>query len=201
MGKERQRRFSMPEPITLAAVGAVALSEGVKFLYGQAGELLKRWRERRDASRDTAAQKAETESVALALPPVFEGQMSGPVIHYGALQEAEGELRELYKGLSEYASGIEPIDPANETLLERVDALRRLLEAVYQQRITFKGEARPASGPDVTGRIDVKDVLGYAAAVRAREVTGGSKVTAEARADRVGPGGTLVGGEFGKIGD
>jgi hypothetical protein len=27
----------MVEPFTLAAVGAVALTEGVKFLYGQAG--------------------------------------------------------------------------------------------------------------------------------------------------------------------
>jgi hypothetical protein len=37
----------VPDPITLAALGAVALSEGVKFLYGQAGELLKRRREQR----------------------------------------------------------------------------------------------------------------------------------------------------------
>jgi hypothetical protein len=35
----------MPEPvtITLAAVGMAAISEGIKFLYGQASELLK-WR-------------------------------------------------------------------------------------------------------------------------------------------------------------
>jgi hypothetical protein len=41
----------MPEPvtITLAVVGTAALKEGVKFLYGQAGELLKRWREKREA--------------------------------------------------------------------------------------------------------------------------------------------------------
>ena len=32
----------MPEPVTLtaAAIGAAALTEGIKFLYGQAGEIL-----------------------------------------------------------------------------------------------------------------------------------------------------------------
>ncbi len=31
----------MIEPISLGAIGAFALSEGVNFLYAQAGELLK----------------------------------------------------------------------------------------------------------------------------------------------------------------
>jgi len=42
----------MPDPVTLslAAVSSLALTEGVKFFYAQAGELLKWWRDRRDAN-------------------------------------------------------------------------------------------------------------------------------------------------------
>ena len=39
----------MVDPLTLSTIGAVALTEGIKFLYEQAGEVLKRWRERKDA--------------------------------------------------------------------------------------------------------------------------------------------------------
>ena len=43
---------SMADPFTLGAVGAVVLTEGIKFLYGQAGEALKRWRERKAAGKN-----------------------------------------------------------------------------------------------------------------------------------------------------
>ena len=45
------RDTSVADPFTLAAVGAVAITEGIKFLYGQAGEVLKRWRERKAAGK------------------------------------------------------------------------------------------------------------------------------------------------------
>ena len=44
--------MSDPVTITAAGVGMAAISEGIKFLYGQAAELLKRWRERRDKERE-----------------------------------------------------------------------------------------------------------------------------------------------------
>jgi hypothetical protein len=37
--------------LTLGVLGGVALSEGIKFLYGQATELLKRRRKRKDAKK------------------------------------------------------------------------------------------------------------------------------------------------------
>jgi hypothetical protein len=47
-------------------------------------------------------------------------------------------------------------------LLTRVDALRKALEIVIGQRLTFQGEKRPeAEGPIVRGRINVDEVLGY----------------------------------------
>jgi hypothetical protein len=38
----------MADPFSAAALGGVVLTEGIKFLYRQAGEVLKRWRERRE---------------------------------------------------------------------------------------------------------------------------------------------------------
>jgi len=36
----------MPDPVTLTVPGGGAAAEGIKFLYGQAAELLKAWRDR-----------------------------------------------------------------------------------------------------------------------------------------------------------
>ena len=188
----------MPEPITLTVVGTIALTEGIKFLYSQAGEVLKCWRERRDAAPATA-QAEGTSPVDVKLPDVFDGQLVDPKIHFDAVAQVEPQLRQARSDVADYAQYIEPVDPRNEAVLAQVDALRRLLEAVYQQRITFKGEHRPSSGPDVTGRIDAKQVAGYAAAVRADIIAGGT-VTAEAKVDRVEQGGQLIGVDVKRIG-
>jgi hypothetical protein len=190
----------MVDPLTLSAIGAVAITEGIKFLYGQASEILKRWREHRDAAKDASPQLNNTEPVDVKLPPVFEGQLSASQIHFDAVERVEEQLRGLRKDLSDYADGIEPVDVKDANLLQRVDALRQLLEAVYQQRITFKGEQRPPSGLVVEGSIDVEEVAGYTAAVRARQIVSGS-VRAEAKVRRVEPGGQVIGVDADSIGE
>lgn len=189
----------MVDPLTITAIGAVVITEGIKFLYGQAGEILKRWRERKDAEKDASIQLNDTEPIDVKLPPIFEGQLSAPHIHFDAVERVEEQLRGLRKDLSEYADGIELVDITNENVLQRIDALRQLLEAVYQQRITFKGEQRPPSGLVVEGRIDVEEVAGYAAAVRARQIVSGS-VRVDAKARRVEPGGHFIGVDTDSIG-
>jgi hypothetical protein len=189
----------MPEPITLTLVGTVALTEGIKFLYSQATEILRRRNERREAEKG-AGRPAATEPIDAELPDAFEGQLSDPQIHFDALERVEGPLKEVRKDLSDYAEGIEAVDDKDEGLLLKVDALRKLLEAVLQERITFKGEMRPPSGPVVEGRIDVDEVAGYAAAVRAGRITGGH-VRAEGEAKRVEVTGEFVALEADTIGD
>jgi hypothetical protein len=70
----------MPEPVTLtaASIGAVALTEGIKFLYGQAGELLKRWRERKE---QTGPESGSVNSwlVTVEIPQVFSATGSIPM--------------------------------------------------------------------------------------------------------------------------
>jgi hypothetical protein len=181
----------MLEPITLSALGAVTLTEGIKFLYGQAGEVLKRWRERKDAAHDSALQPQSAEPVEIRLPVVFAGQLSTPQVHFDVVERLGKQLQEVRHDLSDYAEGIEKVDMSNDNLLRRIDVLRQLLEAVYQQRLTFRGERRPASGPAVKGSINVGTVAGYAAAVRAKDIKSG-EVIAEVESDRVEPGGQLT---------
>ena len=190
----------MPDPITLAALSTIAVTEGVKFLYNQAGELIKYYRDKKKSAAAPAVNP-EPKPPEVTLPAVFEGQLSSPKVHDDVLERVQQNISDMRKELSEYADGVQEIKPKDETVLAQVDALRRLLEAVYQQRITFKGEEnRAPSGPVAEGTIDVGEVEGYAAAVRARSLTSGH-LKGTASADKVKTGGSLIGVEIGNVGD
>jgi hypothetical protein len=185
----------MADPLTLTAVGAVALTEGIKFLYGQAGEALKQWRERK-----AAGKAAEVEPVDVQLPTdAFAGQLERPQLHLDAVGQLEQELRDLRAAVADYAQDIDEVDPSNNELLQTTDALRQAMEAVYRQRITFSGEPRPPSGPLAAGEANVDEVLGYVAGLRAKRLIGGS-VAGRVTAKRVGPGGQAIGVEVDTIG-
>ncbi|MEU9161343.1 hypothetical protein AB0D29_13855 [Streptomyces sp. NPDC048424] len=176
----------MPDPITLAALGALALSEGVKFLYGQAGEVLRQRRERR--------------AEAVELPgELFERPPAALRVDLERAEELEPELRQLRQSLSEYGQGVDEIDPSDTPTVELVDALRRTLESIYGQPIVFKGEPTPGTAIDLTGEASVKVVRGYVAAVRARAVRSGT-VKGTVRADSVEQGGQAIGLDVGEIG-
>lgn len=171
----------MSDPITLSALGALALTEGVKFLYNQAAEILKRWLQRKDATtKDAKVDLPKKEALTVDIPPIFEGQLSSIQIHFDAVEKLEKPLLELKRDLSGYADGSEQVNTNDKTLLEQVDALRCLIEAIYQQRITFKGEQRPSSGPVVEGRISVQDVEGRVGGVIAKIIRGNAHVKGEA---------------------
>jgi hypothetical protein len=53
----------MAEPLTMILTTAV-LTEAVKFLHNQAGDLLRRWRERRDATGTEVAAEKGSEQAA-----------------------------------------------------------------------------------------------------------------------------------------
>ena len=106
----------------------------------------------------------------------------------------------MHRDLLDYVEGTTPIRADDRGLLLRTDALRGLLEAVYQQRLTFRGEQREAAGPLIHGRIDVDQIVGYAAAVRIQLLRLGSgTVQGEARIGRVEEGGEGVGLDIGTV--
>jgi hypothetical protein len=177
------------EPVTLAAVGGMVLTEGVKFLYQQASDLIRYWRERRDAKTGDAV------ATPTASPPddLLEGQLEPLIVDHEALDRLQDRIRDVRRELLDYVDGTIPITPEDQGLLLRTEVLRNLLEAVYQQRLTFRGEQRDAAGPLIHGRIDVEKVAGYAAAVRIKLLTIDSgTVQGEARAGTVTRSGEVV---------
>jgi hypothetical protein len=182
------------DPITLSALGATALSEGIKFLYAQAGEAIKWWRERRD--KDASGDEP------LPAPPdaPLEGPLTAATINRAAIERLEGEIRELRNALAPYADTVAPeaVSPDDRELLEVVDGLRQALEAVTGQEITFKGEPR-APATVIEGEADVDRVAGYVAAVRARRVVGGH-IRGGARAGTVERGGQVVSVDIDELG-
>ncbi len=184
------------EPVTLAAIGGTVLAEGVKFLYAQAGDLIRYWRERRDA------KGGETVPEPSASPPdgLLQGRLEPLTVDHEALDRVQEQIRDLHRDLLDYVEGTTPITADDQGLLLRTDSLRRLLEAVYQQRLTFRGEQREAAGPLIHGRIDVDQVAGYAAAVRIQLLRLASgTVQGEARIGRVEEGGEGVGLDIGTV--
>ncbi|MFI7407746.1 hypothetical protein ACIBU0_03550 [Streptomyces sp. NPDC049627] len=165
----------MAEPFTLAALGATAALEGIKFLYGQATEVLDRWRARKD-HRDAVAEAPVPVDQATA-EVLLSGRLETPTVDFDILERLRETLRESAAALGNYAGGLDEPDLHDAELSATVDNLRRALEAVYGQRITFKGEERASSGPAVISRIEVEDIAGTVTGVRARRIAGSSVET------------------------
>jgi len=184
----------MSDNLTWGVVGVGVVTEAIKFLYGQATESLKRWREHKGA--DNPPNEIPTNN---PVPDILEGNVQPLVIHLDAVGQLESEIKQVRTYLSNYADDAEDVTLDNSHLLEEVDALRRMLEAVYRQRLTFKGEQRFASGPIVEGGVSVEEVAGYVAGVRARAIQGGF-VRGIVEARNVISGGEAVGVDIDTIG-
>jgi hypothetical protein len=184
----------MVDPATaLAGVATNVLVESVKWLFTKAGDALKRWRDLHDAKTTEPSHPIDK-----GPSDIFEGEVSDLSVDTAAVERLEQEIKDLRRVLGDYVDGIEEIRPDDPELLETADGLRRMLEAVYHQRITFKGEDRPPSGPIVEGTVNVEDVQGHAAAVKARLISSG-RIRGEATATRVEQGGELYGVEVEEI--
>ena len=185
---------AMAEPFSIGVLGALAATEGIKFVFTQAGEVLTRWRERKKGN-----QEAAEAPILVQGTEVLEGALEPPTVNFEAVERLHTDIQELGAVLAKYASGFDEPDPDDTELFAAADGLRRALEAIYGQRITFKGEKRESSGPTVIGRADVETVAGDAAAIRARLVKSG-RLEGTATAKRVETGGKLTGVEIDSLG-
>lgn len=167
--------------LSLATLDVAALTEGIKFLYGQAGELLKRRRERAD-------QRTKAKTPACVAEPA-----TLPVADLALVDRFEADLRALRAQLHEYASGLDPVDPADEQLVRTVDALRRVIATVHGTPVVFADEPRDVVL--VRGSVDADEVAGYVAAVRADRPVG--TIEGTARVGRVERGGEAIGIDLG----
>ena len=144
----------MVEPFSLGALGAIALTDGIKFLYAQAGEILKRRRERKETA-DT-----------LPAPGLLEGELAPLKLDAAAADELANDLRELRHRLADIADDIEPAEETNADAVAAALALREAIEAIVGQRITFRGEQREPTGtPTITGIVRAREIHGRASGV------------------------------------
>jgi len=147
--------YGMFDPITLAAT--TALTEGIKFLYGQVTDLLRRHREHAGQTAKSADQSAEAQAGELvALPEVSAGVLDGSLaetrVASTELAEAAPQLAKVRSALADYADGVVRVTADDEALSEAAARARGLLETLYRQHVTFLGETgRPATGSPLTG--------------------------------------------------
>ncbi|MET8154396.1 hypothetical protein ACIBSW_35575 [Actinoplanes sp. NPDC049668] len=117
-------------------------------------------------------------------------------IDFDAVGRLERELREFRAAFADVHDDIDKIDASDAAALERIEGLRRAMEAVYHQPLVFKQE--PGS-PVARGKVGVDEVLGYVAGLRARKVLGGT-VIGTVRAKRIERDGRAVGLEVDETG-
>lgn len=187
----------MAEPFSLGALGALAATEGIRFLYSQAAEVMKRWRDKeagKDAEAATPVPVPEVEAKA-----VLAEAPRSPTVDFEALERLHAEIPPLAGFLGNYANGFSEPDPADRELMEAADRLRRALEVVYGQRITFKGEQLDSAGVVVVGRAEAGKVAGDLAGARVQLVRSG-RIDGTAKVVKVTEKGRVTGVDAGPVG-
>jgi hypothetical protein len=119
----------------LTAMPPDRLADAIAFLQERSADALRRLRESNSSDQAGGLGKAQADG------PV-PGERGPAVIHLDAVKESAGELLVLRAYLQNYADRIDPIPSSEPRLLAATDALRRLMEAVYEHRIMFTGEVR-----------------------------------------------------------
>ncbi|MEU5579272.1 hypothetical protein ABZ791_02315 [Streptomyces huasconensis] len=174
----------MSEMLTLAGLGGAALSEGIRFLYGQAEELLSRRREER-----ANGVRTETEPSPSAAPTT---EPTAP--DHAVIERFEQDMRALMDELEPYRAGsASPVlaDPANRQLIASAEELRLILSVVHGRSIVPPGK-EPAQTVDV--QFDVEQVAGYVAGVRGQAP---ADIKVRLSAGTVEPGARAIGVDFG----
>jgi hypothetical protein len=154
------------DPLSTLAVGAI--TEGVKFLYGQAGEFLSAWRRRRqdkDAPPPRALEPPDGVTVTRPRP----------------LADPPGE--QTVKLLEDLQQLVEPIqsgkiDATTPAARATVEQLRDVIEAVLQAPVRLAGEPpRPLKVSDIN--VVTQRVAGRVIGLRAdlAKLPGGSEIS------------------------
>lgn len=159
----------MVDPFSIGAVAGLALTEGIKFLYGQAGEILRRRAERKAAAKAGQAPPAEPIAVEKT-PEAFAGSLGPMAVDDDAAEEQAQNLKELRRTIEDHELG----DADEAETIRATLALRDALEDIVGQRITFAGEDREPSGtPVATGRLTADVIKGRASGLEIETMKGG----------------------------
>jgi hypothetical protein len=151
----------------LSALAVAAITEGVKFLYGQAGEFLSAWRRRR---QDKAAPPPQ----ALDAPDGVTVTRPRPLADPPSEQTVQ-LLEELQQLVEPIQSG--RIDATAPAARAAIGQLRDIIEAVLQTPVRLAGEPpRPLKVSDIN--VVTQQVAGRVTGLRAdlAKLPGGSEI-------------------------
>jgi hypothetical protein len=166
----------------LSTLTVVAITAGVKFLYGQAGEFLSAWRKRRQDKNAPPPRALEApDGVTVSRPRPLPDPPSEQTVQV---------LEELEKLVEPIQSG--KIDATAPAARATVEQLRDVIEALLQTPVQLKGE--PPRPLKVSGiRVVTEQAAGRVTGLRANlaKLPGGSEI----RDVRVKTGDVLPGGE------
>lgn len=180
----------MPDPVTWDVVGGWSALEGIKFLYGQAAEILKAWRERRRQNYGADTQSADFQ-VPILDNEVLDGTPT-PTVDATIIEKESASLVRLLAAVAPYAEGLAVPDLGDSELADQIGHLRAILEAAYGQRFTLLGEQREPTGTRVTVVQVLGEVAGVASGVEA-QLTPGSEVYVRQETAEIKPGGSIIG--------
>jgi len=186
------------DPLTWAALGATALTEGIKFLYNQASELLKRRAERKNAVAN--GEPTPPLTVPVVEDKILAGKLKPAAVNESILDEYGATINTLRKTLSDYVDGIEAVDPEDPALVAQVESLRDLLEMAYGQKITFEGEKGEPTGSSVNVKVMAQRVDGKLTVAKVKHVGDGGHVDAIGHFGTVGQNAEVTGYEGESVG-
>lgn len=175
----------MADPVTFSVLGSWAALEGIKFLYGQAAEVVKVWRERR-------GQKSAALEVPVRASNVLDGTPHSSAVDTAVLDREGAVLTSLMGRLGPYAQDLADLNMDDPEIADLAGQLRAILEAAYGQRFTFRGEQRPPTGSRVTVSQALGKVAGTVVGAEA-DVAAGATVDVHQKAATVEDGGSVTG--------
>lgn len=173
----------MADPLTTGVVAGFVVQEGVRFLYGQVSELLKRVRERKGAAEPLRGEPPKDVFTAAPAELVLD-----PAPLVGREAKTEALLKDVEAWLERDAGGRAQSPP------EAVETLRALVEALSGTDLRLRGEAqaRPKVSVEVAiGRLDGRAVLVDATGMEADQ-----DVSARGAVGHIGPDGSFTGVSF-----
>lgn len=134
----------MSEALTWGIAAGFAAQEGIKFLYGQMAELLKRARERKAPPGPGSTAITGDGEVLVASPPTTAfaqapSELRLPVV---SIAGSEQVLETLLGRINAFLTASESGQPPDEKSLQAVRDLRALAESISGQHLTFTGEPK-----------------------------------------------------------
>ncbi|MET8550165.1 hypothetical protein [Micromonospora zamorensis] len=173
----------MDEALVLSTLTGAALTQGVAFIYRQLENLVKNKRN----ARTVTGVEAEA---------VLAGSLRPARVDPESYEQRQQEIDLLYGILTSYLKNAY-VREGDVHLQYLLGSVRRVLEDVYKQRITFVGEDRPPSGVNVEQEIE--DVHSSVIGVEARRVASNVPVDVRQKLGTVHEDAPVVGAKIDEI--